>query len=48
MYLWVRFEKLLGFYLTERGVETNSDKCEALIKMEAPIIEKEVTKLNGC
>lgn len=39
-------EKFLGFYLTERDIETNSDKCEVVIKMETQSTKKKVIKLN--
>lgn len=38
----VKSDKFLGFYLTERGIEANRDKCETLIWMVEPTIKKEV------
>lgn len=32
---------------TERDIEANTDKCEAIIKMGAPTTKKEIMKLNG-
>lgn len=43
----VRVGKLLGFYLTERGIETNYDKCEVVVHMNVSTLKKEVQKLNG-
>lgn len=43
----VRIGKFLGFYLTERGIEANPEKCEAVIQMSAPTLKKEVQKLSG-
>ena len=34
--------KFLGFLLTDRGIEANSDKCAAIIGMRSPISVKEV------
>ena len=34
--------KFLGFMLTERGIETNPDKCATIIGMRSPAIVKEV------
>lgn len=39
--------KFLGFYMKERGIEANSNKCRAVIKMEATTMKKEIMKLNG-
>lgn len=43
----VRVGKFLCFYLTERDIEANTDKCKAVIKMGAPTTKKEIMKLNG-
>ena len=32
----VRGGKLLGFMLTNRGIEANLDKCEAILNMRSP------------
>ncbi|MCI33348.1 retrotransposon protein putative Ty3-gypsy subclass, partial [Trifolium medium] len=32
----IKAGKFLGFYLTERGIEANPDKCDAIIQMETP------------
>jgi len=34
--------KFLGFLLTERGIEANSEKCAAILAMRSPISVKEV------
>ncbi|XP_068486854.1 uncharacterized protein [Phaseolus vulgaris] len=39
--------KFLGFMLTERGIEANSDKCAAIIAMRSPTSVKEVQQLTG-
>jgi len=39
--------KFLGFMLTERGIEANSDKCATLIRMRKPANVKEVQQLTG-
>lgn len=38
--------KFLGFYLTEKVIESNSDKREADMQMNTPTLKKEVMKLN--
>jgi len=38
--------KLLGFMLTERGIEANPDKCAAIIAMRSPTSVKEVQQLT--
>ncbi|RDX87783.1 hypothetical protein CR513_30703, partial [Mucuna pruriens] len=38
----VRAGKFLGFMLTERGIEANPDKCQAIIDMRSPQNVKEV------
>ncbi|RDY09048.1 hypothetical protein CR513_06651, partial [Mucuna pruriens] len=38
----VRAGKFLGFMLTERGIEANPDKCQAIIDMRIPQNVKEV------
>lgn len=35
----VKAGKLLGFYLTERGIEANPDKCRAVLEMEPPSVK---------
>jgi len=41
----VRGGKFLGFMLTNRGIEANPDKCEAIMKMGSPKKLKEVQRL---
>ena len=43
----VRGGKFLGFMLTNRGIEANPDKCEAIMKMRSPANLKEVQRLVG-
>jgi len=43
----VELGKFLGFMLTERGIETNPDKCAAIIKMRSPATVKEVQQLTA-
>jgi len=43
----VRGGKFVGFMLTNRGIEANPDKCEAILKMRSPINLKEVQRLVG-
>jgi len=39
--------KFLGFFLTERGIEANPEKCVAIINMRSLILVKEVQQLTG-
>ncbi|XP_068497948.1 uncharacterized protein [Phaseolus vulgaris] len=43
----VRGGKFLGFMLTNRGIEANPDKCEAIMQMGRPKNLKEVQRLVG-
>ena len=43
----VRAGKFLGFMITERGIEANPDKCQAIINMRSPSSMKEVQQLTG-
>jgi len=38
----VKARKFLGFMLTERGIEVNPDKCQAIINMKSPSYMREV------
>jgi hypothetical protein len=40
--------KLLGFIVRHRGIEANSEKIEAIMRMEAPRSQKKVQRLTGC
>ncbi|KAK2397192.1 hypothetical protein QL285_058795 [Trifolium repens] len=40
-------DKFLGFMLTNRGIEANPDKCQAIIDMRSPTSVKEVQQLTG-
>jgi len=39
--------KFLDFMITQRGIETNPNKCEAILKMRSLSCLKEVQQLNG-
>ncbi|MCH79610.1 gag-pol polyprotein [Trifolium medium] len=43
----VRAGKFLGFYLTERGIEANPDKCRAFTEFPTPDSKKSIQSLNG-
>ncbi|CAJ2677241.1 unnamed protein product [Trifolium pratense] len=43
----VRAGKFLGFYLTERGIEANPDKCRAFTELPTPSNKKSIQTLNG-
>ena len=43
----VTAEKFLGFMVSQRGIEANSDKIRAIIEMAPPKNVKEVQSLNG-
>jgi hypothetical protein len=40
--------KLLGFIISQRGIETNPEKISAITSMKAPTCIKDVQKLTGC
>jgi hypothetical protein len=44
----VPLEKLLGFIVSNRGIEANPKKISAITDMEAPATVKDVQKLTGC
>ena len=39
--------KFLGFMVSQRGIEANSEKVQAIINMVSPRTVKEVQKLTG-
>ncbi|GAU30847.1 hypothetical protein TSUD_365550 [Trifolium subterraneum] len=43
----VQTGKFLGFLLTNRGIEANPEKCQAIIDMRKPTSVKEVQQLTG-
>ncbi|GAU45421.1 hypothetical protein TSUD_182900 [Trifolium subterraneum] len=43
----VKAGKFLGFYLTERGIEVNPDKCRAFFDYPTPKSKKSIQTLNG-
>ena len=40
--------KLLGFFVSQRGIKANSDKIKAIGQIEAPRRVKDVRRLAGC
>ena len=40
--------KLLGFFVSRRGIEANPDKIKAIEQIEAPKRIKDVRRLAGC
>ena len=44
---WVH-GKLLGFFVSQRGIEANLEKIKAIEKIEAPGRIKDVRRLTGC
>ncbi|GAU50709.1 hypothetical protein TSUD_301140 [Trifolium subterraneum] len=43
----VKAGKFLGFYLTERGIEANPDKCRAFFDYPTPKSKRSIQTLNG-
>jgi hypothetical protein len=43
----VQAGKFLGFYLTERGIEANPDKCRAFTELQMPHSKKCIQRLKG-
>ena len=44
----VPFGKLLGFIVSNRGIEANPKKINTIMSMDAPATIKDVQKLIGC
>ena len=40
--------KLLGFFVSHRGIEANRDKIKAIEQIQAPRTVKDVRRLTGC
>lgn len=40
-------KKFLGFMITQRGIEVNPDKIQAIVEMKSPTSRKEVQRLTG-
>ena len=40
--------KLLGFIVSNRGIEANPEKINAIMAMDAPATIKDIQKLTGC
>ena len=40
--------KLLGFFVSQRGIDANPDKIKAIEQIEAPKWIKDVHRLTGC
>ena len=43
----VKVGKFLGFMISQRGIEANPEKIEAIINIKPPITINELQKLNG-
>ncbi|MCI56886.1 hypothetical protein A2U01_0078137, partial [Trifolium medium] len=43
----VRAVKFIGFYLTERGIKANPNKCKAFVNLPTPDDKKSIQTLNG-
>ena len=43
----VSFRQLLGFMVSQRGIEANPEKVKAILEISSPIIDKDVHKLMG-
>ena len=39
---------MLGFIVSQQGIEANPKKIEAIMRMEAPRSQKKVQRLTGC
>ena len=39
---------MLGFIVSNQGIEANLEKITAIMDMEAPAIVRDVQKLTGC
>ena len=44
----VPFSKLLGFFVSHRGIEANPDKIKVIEQIQAPRTVKDVRRLMGC
>ena len=44
----VRAKKILGFIVSQQGIEANPEKIQAILDMRPPRRGKEVQKLTGC
>jgi hypothetical protein len=40
--------KLLGFMVSQRGIQANPEKINAILNMKPPSSQKDVQKLTGC
>lgn len=43
----VRTSKLLGFLMSERGIDANPEKIDAILQMQPPKSVREVLKFTG-
>lgn len=41
-------DKFLGFLITQRGIEANPERIQAILQMPAPTKHKDVQKLTRC
>ena len=44
----VSLGKLLGFIVSQRGIEANPEKLRDILKMKTPTALKDVQRLTGC
>lgn len=44
----VKFGKFLGFITSERGIEANSEKIDAIMRLTEPRCIKDIQRMNGC
>ena len=48
MHLWRTLKKPLGFIVSNREIEANPEKINAIMAMDSPATIKDVQKLTGC
>lgn len=48
MFLWSQIWKISSFMMSERGMEANPEKLEAIARLAEPRCIKEIQQLNGC
>ena len=46
MCVWSLFRKVLGFMVSQQGLETNPEKIQALLDMDSPKSIREVQRLT--
>lgn len=45
---WRAFGQLLGFLVSNRGIEADTKKVGAIMEMGPPLFVRDVQKLTGC